>query len=60
MRAGKEIKWGRIGRVKIAEDHPTNRAGMPEDIADAMYLMNAGFVTGQDIAVDGGVLKKKK
>ncbi|OCK92110.1 NAD(P)-binding protein [Cenococcum geophilum 1.58] len=34
--------------------------GMPEDIADAMYLMNAGFVTGQDIAVDGGVLKKKK
>jgi NAD(P)-dependent dehydrogenase (short-subunit alcohol dehydrogenase family) len=59
MRARKGIKWGRIGRVKIAEHHPTNRAGMPEDIADAIYLMNAGFVTGQDIAVDGGVLKKQ-
>ena len=32
---------------------------MPKDIADAVYLMNAGFVTGQDIAVDGGVLKKQ-
>lgn len=59
MRARKGIKWGRFGRVKIAEHHPTNRAGMPKDIADAVYLMNAGFVTGQDIAVDGGVLKKQ-
>jgi NAD(P)-dependent dehydrogenase (short-subunit alcohol dehydrogenase family) len=40
--------------------HPTNRPGMPEDIAGAVeYLMGAGFVTGQDITVDGGVTKRK-
>ncbi|KAF2247061.1 short chain alcohol dehydrogenase [Trematosphaeria pertusa] len=45
---------------KDVEDHPTNRAGRPKDIADAcMYLMDAGFVTGQDITVDGGALRKK-
>jgi NAD(P)-dependent dehydrogenase (short-subunit alcohol dehydrogenase family) len=59
MRARKGIKWGRIDRVKIAEHHPTNRVGMPKDIADIVYLMNARFVTGQDITVDGGVLKKQ-
>lgn len=32
---------------KDVEDHPTNRAGRPKDIADAaLYLINAGFVTG--------------
>jgi hypothetical protein len=25
----------------------------------AEYLINAGFVTGQDITVDGGALRKK-
>ncbi|CAJ2503203.1 Uu.00g105970.m01.CDS01 [Anthostomella pinea] len=45
---------------KDVDDHPTNRAGRPKDIADAaMYLMEAGFVTGQDITVDGGALRKK-
>lgn len=40
--------------------HPTKRAGHPEDIADACwYLADAGFVTGQDIIVDGGASKKK-
>lgn len=37
-----------------------NRAGRPRDIADAaLYLIDAGFVTGQDITVDGGALRKK-
>jgi len=53
--------WEGQNSKEDIEHHPTNRAGMPEDIADAaIYLMNAGFVTGQDITVDGGVLKKKK
>ena len=43
-----------------AESHPTNRAGMPEDIADAVqYLIGAGFVDGQTLVVDGGASKKK-
>jgi NAD(P)-dependent dehydrogenase (short-subunit alcohol dehydrogenase family) len=34
---------------------PLGRTGGPEDIADAvMYFVNAGFVTGQVLAVDGG------
>jgi len=45
---------------KDVDDHPTNRAGRPRDIADAvLYLIDAGFVTGQDITVDGGALRKK-
>ena len=40
--------------------HPSNRAGMPEDIADAVeYLIGAGFVNGQDLVIDGGASKKK-
>lgn len=36
--------------------HPSNRAGMPEDISEAVeYMLGAGFVTGQNLVVDGGV-----
>ncbi|OCT52506.1 short-chain dehydrogenase/reductase SDR [Cladophialophora carrionii] len=42
------------------ETHPANRAGLPEDITEACeYLMGAGFVTGQNLIVDGGVSKVK-
>jgi NAD(P)-dependent dehydrogenase (short-subunit alcohol dehydrogenase family) len=35
--------------------HATNRAGRPMDILRAVYfLVESGFVTGQDITVDGG------
>ncbi|KAK5112266.1 hypothetical protein LTR62_004427 [Meristemomyces frigidus] len=45
---------------KDYEQHSTNRAGKPEDIAEAVeYLINAGFVTGQDITVDGGAVIQK-
>lgn len=45
---------------KDIDDHPTNRAGRPKDVVDAcLYLIDAGFVTGQDITVDGGALRKK-
>ncbi|KAF2124660.1 hypothetical protein P153DRAFT_360857 [Dothidotthia symphoricarpi CBS 119687] len=51
---------GQISDKDIA-DHPTNRAGRPRDVVDAaLYLIDAGFVTGQEITVDGGALKMKK
>ncbi|KAF2138949.1 uncharacterized protein K452DRAFT_310918 [Aplosporella prunicola CBS 121167] len=54
-------QWSDIHEDKDVEDHPTNRAGMPEDIFQAAeYLIEAGFVTGQELTVDGGALKKKK
>jgi len=53
---GKE--WGSVGD-DVAQ-HATNRAGRPEDIADAaLYLVGAGFITGLDITIDGGALKQK-
>ena len=44
---------------KIAADYirkaPLERTGTAEDIADAViYLVGAGFVTGQVLTVDGG------
>ncbi|KAF2735675.1 short chain dehydrogenase [Polyplosphaeria fusca] len=52
--------WESQVSEKDVEDHPTNRAGRPKDVADAcLYLIDAGFVTGQDITVDGGALRKK-
>lgn len=42
------------------EPHPTNRAGTPEDIAQAIeYVSEAGFLSGQDLTVDGGALRMK-
>ena len=41
--------------------HPVGRVGRPEDIAEmAMYLCSgkAGFITGQNIVIDGGMTKK--
>lgn len=39
--------------------HPVGRVGQPEDIAQAIeWLIDAGFVTGQAIAVDGGMSVK--
>jgi len=39
--------------------HPAGRVGVPQDIAElADYLISAGFVTGQNFVVDGGMTKK--
>jgi NAD(P)-dependent dehydrogenase (short-subunit alcohol dehydrogenase family) len=40
--------------------HPAGRAGKPEDIAEACVFLaeHAGFITGQNIVVDGGMSKK--
>lgn len=55
---------GREWRDTIRQDdimsHATNRPGRPEDIAHAaQFLIEAGFVTGQDITIDGGATKMK-
>ncbi|KAF2226221.1 hypothetical protein BDZ85DRAFT_255788 [Elsinoe ampelina] len=68
IRVGHECKegdekgtaWEELNLDQDVEDHATNRAGRPKDIADAVeYLVKAGFVTGQDLTVDGGALRKK-
>ena len=44
----------------VHTEHPVNRIGQGEDIAGAVeYLMGAGFVTGQELIVDGGISIKK-
>ncbi len=40
---------------ELHEATPLGRSGTPEDVAKAMvYLADAGFVTGQVLAVNGG------
>lgn len=43
------------------EQHPAGRVGRPEDIADAAaFLMSdeAGFITGAEFVIDGGMTRK--
>lgn len=41
------------------EQHAVGRVGTPDDIAEAcLYLAEAGFVTGQNLIVDGGMSVK--
>lgn len=43
-----------------ADQHPAGRVGTPEDIARVVLFLasdQAGFITGQDICVDGGMTK---
>ncbi len=43
------------GWRRIAADAPLGRPGSPADVVDAvLWLADAGFVTGQVVAVDGG------
>ncbi len=44
-------------KLKSAEErHPLKKIGQPDDIANAvLYLLNASWVTGQIISVDGGM-----
>ena len=47
-------KWA--NEEQDAENHLSNRAGLPEAITEAVeYMLGAGFVTGQNLVVDGGV-----
>lgn len=52
--------WDETRGEEYDQAHPTGRVGRGEDIAEAVeYLMGAGFVSGQEIIVDGGKSKKK-
>jgi NAD(P)-dependent dehydrogenase (short-subunit alcohol dehydrogenase family) len=54
------VTWKDAVTEEDVETHPTNRPGRPEDIVGAAdYLVHAGFVTGQNLVVDGGALRVK-
>ena len=41
--------------------HPVGRVGVPGDIAEMVYFLlsdSAGFITGQDFVIDGGMTRK--
>lgn len=55
-----ELWWAKGVNETRHQLHPTGRIGYGEDIAEAIvWLMGAGFVTGQEIVVDGGISKVK-
>jgi NAD(P)-dependent dehydrogenase (short-subunit alcohol dehydrogenase family) len=54
------VTWKDAITEEDVELHPTNRPGRPEDIVGAAdYLIHTGFVTGQNLVVDGGALRVK-
>lgn len=47
--------WDEAAAARLATTTPMGRLGEPADVASAVeWLMNAPYVTGQTIAVDGG------
>lgn len=58
-------KSGSSGQAALSEtdhaQHPAGRVGTPEDIANACLFLcspNAGFITGTNLTVDGGMTVK--
>ncbi len=47
-------------QVAFAEGVPLKRVGTVEEVASAyVHLMTNGFITGQVLSVDGGVMLRK-
>jgi NAD(P)-dependent dehydrogenase (short-subunit alcohol dehydrogenase family) len=47
--------WTQEEADKLISTTPLGRLGSPEDVAQAvLYLLNAEYVTGETIIVDGG------
>jgi pteridine reductase len=47
--------WGEADTERLVRSTPLQRLGSPEDVTQAvLYLIDAGYVTGQTIIVDGG------
>ncbi|CAI6333553.1 unnamed protein product [Periconia digitata] len=56
---GKGVKWEDGLGEEDQKWHPAGRVGKVEDVAKAVeYLVGCGFVTGQEVVVDGGVGRK--
>ena len=50
--------WDELREIDHAQ-HPAGRAGRPEDVAEAvLWLAGAGFMTGQEVVLDGGMTRK--
>lgn len=55
IETGEDVEHSDADRLQ----HPAGRVGLPRDIAElADYLLSAGFMTGQNIVIDGGMTKK--
>lgn len=49
-----EVIAGQLEQLRAL--HPLQRLGVPDDVADAvLYLLDAGWVTGTTLTVDGGL-----
>jgi pteridine reductase len=47
--------WGDAEAERLSRTTPLERLGSPEDVTQAvLYLIDAGYVTGETIVVDGG------
>ena len=47
--------WEASDGQRLAETTPLRRLGSPDDVVGAvLYLLDAGYVTGETIIVDGG------
>ncbi len=59
-------KKGPAARIKLKKSdllqHPAGRVGVPRDISEACLFLadneKSGFITGQNLVIDGGMVKK--
>jgi hypothetical protein len=47
---------GAAGYQEMIKQCAAGRVGTTDEVATAAYLLDAGFVTGSDLLIDGGVI----